>query len=113
MNVVQYLCLLLSEEAHEVGQRASKLSRFGSHEVQPGQPYSNIERVQQEKTDFMVVYKLLINATGGCEPDDFTIGAEQLNKKKEKLRKFTRLSVEQGMISEGVEQEFVALLDRL
>ena len=106
MNIVQYLCLLLSEEAHEVGQRASKLSRFGSHEVQPGQPYTNIERVQQEKTDFMV-------AAGSHDPDDFTIGSEQLNKKKEKLRKFTRLSVEQGMIGSDVEEELLVLLSRI
>ncbi len=113
MNIVQYLCLLLSEEAHEVGQRASKLSRFGSHEVQPGQPYTNIERVHQEKTDFMVVYKLLNKAAGSHDPDDFTIGSEQLNKKKEKLRKFTRLSVEQGMIGSDVEEELLVLLSRI
>ena len=62
---------------------------------------------------FSLLYKLLNKAAGSHDPDDFTIGSEQLNKKKEKLRKFTRLSVEQGMIGSDVEEELLVLLSRI
>lgn len=110
MNLIQYLSLLLGEECNEVAQRASKLSRFGYDEVQPGQPLSNIERVQEEKTDFMVVYALLLDATGHNDPDAFYIDSKAHRRKLHKLVKFTQLSVEQGMISQAVAKEFYALM---
>ena len=43
MNLHQFLSVLVQEECNEVGQRASKLTRFGFDEVQPGQPLNNLQ----------------------------------------------------------------------
>ena len=42
MNLHQFLSDLLQEECNEVGQRASKLSRFGYDEIQPGQSLNKV-----------------------------------------------------------------------
>lgn len=49
------LLVILMEECAEITQRASKALRFGLHEVQPGQPLSNIERLDDEVGDLMAV----------------------------------------------------------
>lgn len=108
MNLIQYLCLLLSEECNEVGQRASKLARFGHDEIQPGQNFTNFERLRLEKTDLMVVYDLLVSACGNQDRHISIDGIEQVAKQR-KILKFTKLSVKQGQISEAVYQELKAL----
>lgn len=101
-QLIKYLCQLISEECNEVGQRASKLSRFGVNEVQPGQPLDNFERLRAEKADFLVVYELLLVATGRADKDAFAIDATERKAKHDKIIKFSWLSVENGMLDAGV-----------
>ena len=91
MTLIQYLCLLISEECNEVGQRASKLSRFGHDEVQPGQTLDNFERLRGEKVDLMVVYHLLLLATGRQDECVAIRGHEHVLKES-KLLKASQLS---------------------
>jgi hypothetical protein len=48
----------LIEECAEIIQRATKMLRFGVHEVQPGQPLSNRIRLSDEIGDFQAVLQL-------------------------------------------------------
>jgi hypothetical protein len=53
------LLVILMEEAAEITQRASKALRFGLDEVQPGQEFSNAQRLAHEIGDLEeVVHQL-------------------------------------------------------
>ena len=59
MNRVQYLFNLLSEEASEVAQNASKCIRFTPFHKSPKYTENNIERLQTEITDFVTIIQML------------------------------------------------------
>lgn len=50
------------EECSEIIQRATKILRFGVHEVQPGQPLTNKIRLSEEIGDLNAVINLAIKA---------------------------------------------------
>jgi hypothetical protein len=75
------LLTILIEECAEVAQRATKMLRFGVHEVQPGQPDDNAKRLSLEVGDLEAV-KALCLAAGLI--DNITISA-QILRKMEKL----------------------------
>ncbi|MGD1524122.1 hypothetical protein [Vibrio owensii] len=104
MTLVQFLCLLLSEESDELGQRASKLSRFGWSEVQSGQELTNFERLRLEKVDLMVVYNLLLQAIGQTD-DCVSIKAAEQYEKELKILKYCKYSVECNQLPKSVFEE--------
>ncbi len=108
MTLIQYLCQLLSEECSELSQRASKLSRFGWDEVQPGQELNNFERLMGEKVDVTVIYSLLLEAISQTDEYVSIKGIEQ-QRKHHKILEFSRLSVKCGQISEEVYQELKSI----
>jgi hypothetical protein len=108
MTLIQYLCQLLSEECNELGQRASKLSRFGKDEVQPNQELDNFERLRLEKVDLLVIYDLLLSATGKVDDDKFFINNKDHKAKQLKIIKFSKLSVECGQITQNVLDELIS-----
>lgn len=55
------LCKVLIEEFLEAGIRASKLQRFGIMETQPGQSYTNGQRLGHELGDVLQVIALLLD----------------------------------------------------
>ena len=55
----QYLLTCLAEECVEVAQRADKAIRFGLGEVQPGQPLTNLFRLEEELNDLLGVVTML------------------------------------------------------
>ena len=78
--------IILMEEAAEIQQRASKLIRFGPGEIQPGQPFTNVERLSWEVGDLMYMMQLAFKAN---LLDDTFI--EEGKKSKEKqLKKFMK-----------------------
>ena len=52
-------CAEMAIELGEVQQRAAKVMRFGVHEVQPGQPWSNRDRLSFEVGDLLEVVALM------------------------------------------------------
>ena len=60
MNRTEHLLSIVSEESHETGQRATKAQRFSLQEIQPGQPYTNAERIMHEFADLTGVIEMLI-----------------------------------------------------
>ena len=59
MNNEEYILTLIAEECNEVAQRATKALRFGLHETQEGQKYTNQERLLQEFWDLTTVMRML------------------------------------------------------
>lgn len=106
MNLHQFLSTLLQEECNEVGQRASKLSRFGYDEVQTGQPLNNLERLEDEIDDLLLRRALLHMA---IDEDKKGIVIQDSNwiEKGKKLLKFAKLSMTQGQISMAVYRQVV------
>lgn len=53
------LLIILAEECCEVGQRVSKMLRFGVLESEKDQPYDNRQRLSHEIGDLLTVVDLL------------------------------------------------------
>lgn len=81
---------IIIEEAAEVQQRATKMLRFGVQEVQPGQPYTNSERLGDEVGDFDAVLELAYRA--GLLSEE-RVGVAS-SRKHEKLRAFMQTEAE-------------------
>ncbi|MEH6358963.1 MAG: hypothetical protein V7745_08235 [Pseudomonadales bacterium] len=60
------LLVILMEECAEVTQRASKAIRFGLEEVQPGQEYTNAQRLAHEIGDINEVVNRLCSVDVGA-----------------------------------------------
>lgn len=100
MNLEGYLLTCLQEECNEVGQRISKIQRFGINECQPGQPYDNRERCRQEIIDLISTIDCLVK-TGSIAP----IHKDELKPKKQRIKDYMKLSVDHGLLDpEAIEQ---------
>lgn len=92
----QYLLICLAEECAEVAQRASKALRFGLDEVQPGQEWSNRQRLEREVIDLFAITHAMSNV------DMLQISEEDgdamLDAKLDKLAQYMAYSVEQGVV---------------
>lgn len=85
----QLLLICLAEECNEVAQRASKALRFGLHEVQPGQPYDNSQRLTDELIDLLGVMELLEQEKMIVMPQNLETLIAKKGEKFEKYRKFS------------------------
>lgn len=74
------LTTILIEECMEASIRASKASRFGFSEVQPGQPHSNADRLGHEVGDIFYVVELMLEH-GLLKQED--INAGRVSKKRQ------------------------------
>lgn len=98
MDRIDHLFVILAEECSEVTQRVTKALRFGWDEVQPGQPFTNRQRVQDELIDLLAMVNLLEGEPGGL--DALTISDHQKFKaKKDKVKKYLEYSRECGRLS--------------
>ncbi|HZC22225.1 MAG TPA: hypothetical protein VE866_02720 [Candidatus Binatia bacterium] len=81
MNRTAHLLTILSEECAKVAQRASKASRFGLAEIQPGQDFTNAERIMHEVAHITAVIRMLESAGALEVPEDFEdrIGLKMVN----------------------------------
>jgi hypothetical protein len=105
MTETQYLLGCLGEECAEVAQRASKASRFGLLETQPGQPLTNEDRILGELHDLIAVAGML-----GLVPQPppgvdmrLNVPAFVWQAKVEKVRKYMGLSRELGQLGSRIE----------
>lgn len=81
---------ILIEEAAEVQQRATKMLRFGMCEVQPGQAYTNRERLADEVGDLSAILEMAFRE--GLLSQERVYYASQA--KDEKLRAFMQTEAE-------------------
>lgn len=92
----QHLLTVLAEECCEVAQRVSKALRFGVSEIQPGQPFTNAERIAQEFQDVLAAIEML-EAGGVLErPSD----THAIERKKAKVEEFMWYAVNCGELED-------------
>ncbi len=100
MTRTEHLLVILMEEAAEVAHRASKALRFGTDEVQPGQPHTNIDRVLNEFIDLLAAFEMIYE-DGVIVPRTFTVAAfarEPMGAKKAKVERFLKFSAARGKV---------------
>ena len=99
MNRHEHIATTAAEECAEVAQRISKALRFGWHEVQPGQPLNNGERIVEEFHDLYAMLEWLQDEgliAGHLILRPNTI---QMAAKRAKVGKFMAISRDQGVLS--------------
>ena len=84
------LILIFMEECAEAAHRASKLSRFGIDETQPGQTLTNRQRLSIEYGQIIAIASLLSQEDMISE----LVVQHAVDEKKEKLRKYMQHSKE-------------------
>jgi|ERR1700755_1639143 len=97
MTETEWLLNKLGQECNEVAHRVSKAMEFGLDETQPGQPFSNRERIEQELIDVRAVVEMLRERDIlAAEPQYVTGCAEnEVQLKKEKVLKYLRYAREE------------------
>ncbi len=93
MTRTEHLLVILAEECNEAGQRIHKALRFGLNETQPGQEFTNAERIAQELADLMGVLEMLWKETSIPGLSETGIAA-----KRQKVEHFLRYSAELGTL---------------
>ena len=94
MTEEQILLTILGEECNEIAQRASKAIRFGSTEIQPGQEFTNAERICYEFNDLYATMLLLREK--GILPE--IQNTTSIDSKKEKIERFNKYSEKLGIL---------------
>lgn len=100
MNKQEYLLTHFSQELSEVNQRITKALLFGIDEKQPGQPFTNEERILQEWNDTVAVLEVLYELKIFKNIADIN-NRQQIAAKKEKMSKFMQYSVECGTLTQA------------
>lgn len=102
MTRTEHLLTILAEEAAEVAQRVSKALRFGTGEIQPGQPLTNAERIVHEFYDLLAAYEML-HEDAMFVPRTFTADRSargRIDDKKGKVEKFLAFSAGRGLVDD-------------
>jgi len=96
MNRTEHLLTTLAEECGEVAQRCTKALRFSLSEIQPGQQFTNAERILHEYADVAGILDILMKEKILKLPDDYM---ERVNAKKERFEKYLKISEKQGTLT--------------
>lgn len=106
MTRTELLLLQLAEECAEVQQRIIKALRFGLQERQPGQDFTNTQRIEAEFADLLGVHELL------CEGGQSLNWPhpQAINAKKAKVEKFLKYSRTQGILIDTPTDIFTCLV---
>lgn len=92
----EHLYTIGAEEGVEVAQRMTKALRFGSDEIQPGQPLTNRQRILEEYAHLVAAMEML----------GFRVEPESLrpwiDAKKAKVERFLEYSRECGTLEGGL-----------
>lgn len=85
-------CAEVIREAVDVQQRATKMLRFGTDEMPPGQLQTNLERLAGEVGDLLAVINLMMKERHLSE----TLVEEALFRKQERLAKYMQTEKERA-----------------
>lgn len=85
---------ILATKCGEAAQRTSKALRFGLSEVQPGQFFTNAERIAHEMADVLGVYSMLVRE--GILPE---VEEARVRRKVKKVEEYLGLSDQQGRLT--------------
>lgn len=100
MTRIQYLLGKLSEECHEVGQRAIKAQHFGATEVQKDQGLNNVQRLNIELNDLYAIVEMLNDELITTEHPTKPLKGNytMIQAKREKVEKYYELSKLRGQV---------------
>lgn len=101
MNRDEHIKVIVGEECNEVAHRMSKALRFGLDQIQPGQPLTNRERVQEEFAHLVAVLEMIDPALTFVTP-------MQVSAKRERVEKYLRFAAECGTLTADVKSEAYA-----
>lgn len=95
MTKTEHLLSMLAEECAEVAHRVSKALRFGLQDVQPGQSFTNAQRINMEINDLAAIMELLLEegVNVGHVSERF------ISAKKEKVEKYLEYSRQCGTLT--------------
>lgn len=93
MNRSEYLLIQAGSECNEVAHRASKALHFRLKEIEPGQGFTNAQRLVGEFVDLLAVMEMLeeqglVQIPTGAELDSL------IATKKAKVKKYIRYAAE-------------------
>lgn len=91
-----YLLSHLAQECAEVIVRITKAQMFGLDEIQPGQGYTNWQRIMHEMADVIAIGEVM-NSEGILERSFSTVD-EYIERKKQKAAGFSNYSRELGRL---------------
>ena len=94
MNKIEHLLTCLAEECAEVIQRVTKANRFGLAEIEPGQDFTNAQRIVQELYEVKAVVETL-KAEGALASG---LDAIAIMQKKEKIRRYMEYAEQCGTL---------------
>ena len=100
MDRREHLLCRLGEEANEVAQRVSKALVFGLDEVQPGQPFTNGDRICHELCDLYALVEMLEEA-GVLK---HVIDIDLIHEKQAKVKQYMEYSKQCGTLTDGKER---------
>jgi hypothetical protein len=95
MNLREMYLVLLIEESEELAQRATKILRFGSGEVQPGQELTNELRLINEFHDLIAVAMEVFDERDPTK----LVSMELIETKREKIKKYLDYSIQCGTLN--------------
>lgn len=93
MKKEEHLLVCLSEECAEIIKAVDKSLRFGLDDHHPNESASNYDRLEYELNDLYGVVELLSDV--GLH---FPVDKNQVEEKKEKLKKYMEYAEAKGMI---------------
>lgn len=96
MTPTDHVLAVVAEECAEVAQRVTKALRFGLKEVQPGQEYTNAQRIMHELADLLGAVEML--------QDDRSIPMVErwrINEKKVRVLKYLDHSRSLGLVADS------------
>jgi hypothetical protein len=97
MNRKEHILATISEECDEVSQRVIKALRFSLAETQPGQEFSNADRIMHEWADLCGMMSLAIDeGILKLAPDH----DERVAAKRGRFEKFLGRSAEHGTLTD-------------
>lgn len=98
MTYEKFLLLKIMEESSELAQRASKAIQFGLNETEKNQPFTNLERLQQELNDLLCVVSILNTEliSNGSPLLSLDIKPHQVKEKAEKIERYLSYSESLG-----------------
>lgn len=103
MQPDQYHLCKIAEECTEVAQRALKAQQFGLGEIQPGQPYTNFERLLQEFHDLFTTFDNFVAMMPSEVPGETVPGRDAMNERLAKMNKFLDLSKSLGQVDDSTQ----------
>lgn len=100
MTRQEHLLTIAMEECDEVSQRISKAKRFGMSEIQPGQSWTNMERIIAEFNDLVTVLAMA-NVLDIDHEGTLSIDAMLQGEKERKVEKYLAYSAKCGTLTES------------